>query len=148
MLTFEENYWNFKAIEFFSSLNILPLEIDVESGRIRIQSKKWRLILWKIQYILGFSIWLFAVGRLIQSLYDTQHLKPDHFVMHSIYVLGFGFSFPITFYLFWSKPGELIIIFNDLHQHHAELQDEETTNKDDEQGKSKAQKFGEFFQMD
>ena len=131
MLSFEENHWNFKAIEFFSSLNLLPIEIDTNSGEIRRQSKKWRLVLWKIQFVLEFSHWIFTVGRLIQSLDDPQCFKADHFVLHVIHILGVGFCLMTSFHLFWSQPGELVIIFNDLYSYQSKLSGDETGNEEE-----------------
>ena len=133
MLSFKENHWNFKAIEFFSSLNLIPIEIDIKRGRIQIQSRTWRFLLWKTQFLLELSHWIFTVGRLTQSIYDPQLFKPDHFVLHYMHVLGAGFSLLISFHLFWSQPGELVIIFNDLHTNQDQLDEDDTG--DEEEGK-------------
>ena len=137
MLTFEENIWNFKYIEFCSTLNLLPVEINVITGKIKKQSGKWRLMLWKIQYFLSISHWLYTLGRLIQSLHSPQELKGDHFVANFIYTLGIGFIWLLSFCLFWRQLSEVIIIFNELY-----TKSKDNTPEEPENGENKGQLQG------
>lgn len=70
--------------------------------------------------------WGFTVGRLVESLHNPQELKGDNFVFHVAHVGSMGYTLMATFYLFWSKPRELIIIFNGFYPSSNDINAEES----------------------
>ena len=132
MLTFAENKWNFKFLEFCSTLNLLPIEIDRKSAKIKVQSKKWKLTLWKIQYLSSICHWAFTLGRLLQSLHNIETVNSDHVVANFIYTLAMGFVWAFSFCVFWSQPSELAIIFNEFYARSGKVTPQEPDNEENQ----------------
>ena len=112
MLTFEENRLNFKTFKILSTLNLIPIEINEKTGKIRRQSSKIRLLIWRILYFLWFWHWLHILIKLILS--EETDFKWHHFVIHFISVIAFGVCFALTFCVFVMYPEEYMMIFNQL----------------------------------
>ena len=114
MLTREENQWSFKFLKLCSDCNFLPISVDVKSGRISIQEKKYKLYLWYFIYALEILQLVYGVIRFIQLVLSPNvNQMMDQLFIHSIVFPCAVMSF-WSFQLFIKRPAETVMLFNQL----------------------------------
>ena len=135
MLTFEENRWNFRAIEILSNWNFLPIGIDTKTGKI-CMANPWRLFTWKFSFAFVSFHWIYVAVRLAQSIWIPQYFKLDHFALHLIFIIGLFFANSLGFFMFVRNPNEFVITFNRLFQcqpnNNKEDEDDQQSEDEDE----------------
>ena len=122
MLTKEEFHYNFKALKFLTFLNILPLEIDEESGKITRQTKKWRRIVWMAQF--GFFILYFChliIGLIQTLIHPESYFTPHHYILHFIVLIVRILMIQWQYSAFICRPDNLLAIFNQFFEPRSDL---------------------------
>ena len=111
MLTLERNWLNIKCMHYLSRLGILPMEVEVKTGKIKIREAG------KLNYILVLSILyqLYVIQRLASFLWSWRHYGEEALPLA---VLSFAIKFGAQFGLFAGvqnfviNPGLTTTVFN------------------------------------
>ena len=114
MLTLREGRGIFKALKFYSCLCILPLDANVQTGKIRRSTLRYKVLTYYILLTFHGIVATYQTRRLIQVLLDNNLWIPLHFPVHVATCAAVCVNFFWSFSAFVLHPDEMIGLFNTL----------------------------------
>ena len=114
MLTLHEGRGIFKALRFYSDLCILPLDVNVETGKILCSKLRHKLLIYYIFLTYHGVLATYQTGRLVQVLLDDSLLIPFHFPVHVATCAAVCINWLWSFPAFVLYPDDMVGLFNKL----------------------------------
>lgn len=112
MLTKEDLRFNLRELSFYSTINIIPLQLNTKLCTFTIQKLLWRRILSRLQLCFFVAQVANANYTLFQSLLYSEYFVLHHFVFHLTLALASSGSL-IWYFVYWIQwPNETVMLFN------------------------------------
>ena len=140
MLSKEEFRFNLLSLRFTSYLNFLPVRlIDNPSSSVSVKIEKskgkWRILLWRLQFVPLILHCLYLYWRLPFVHFNSVKVPRIIFIFH---LVAFGFYNLIIFWygiLFFKWPENFVAIFNQLFNEESnDIGEEESEEEESNQG--------------
>ena len=115
MLTVKQAYWVLLTFYLCSHGALLPIQVDLDSGKIQLQTSTWRLLWWKFWLLVSFirSIQSAAYG-IYCYCYPKEGFAYHDLPLFSLVVIGTALFEQGMYTVFIRYPEVIMTIFNEL----------------------------------